>query len=96
MHVTNTSLFFVSVLFVQNFDPLGVHTGDSIVVAPSQTLSNTEYHMLRQTALKVSKKDIKGQRVITCAWCDAVVVVVFVLKFGWMKCCDVAEFQGKH
>ncbi len=37
----------------QNFDPLGVHTGDSIVVAPSQTLSNTEYHMLRETALKV-------------------------------------------
>ena len=37
----------------QNFDPLGVHTGDSIVVAPSQTLSNREYFMLRATALKV-------------------------------------------
>lgn len=46
----------MTALFVrspQNFDPLGVHTGDSIVVAPSQTLSNTEYHMLRETALKV-------------------------------------------
>jgi carbamoyl-phosphate synthase (ammonia) len=38
---------------MENFDPLGVHTGDSIVVAPSQTLSNQEYHMLRDTALKV-------------------------------------------
>ncbi|CAK9252413.1 unnamed protein product, partial [Sphagnum jensenii] len=37
----------------QNFDPLGVHTGDSIVLAPSQTLSNREYHMLRETAIKV-------------------------------------------
>lgn len=38
---------------MENFDPLGVHTGDSIVVAPSQTLSNEEYHMLRQTAINV-------------------------------------------
>lgn len=38
----------------QNFDPLGVHTGDSIVIAPSQTLSNREYFQLRQTALKVT------------------------------------------
>lgn len=38
---------------MENFDPLGVHTGDSIVVAPSQTLSNQEYHMLRETAIKV-------------------------------------------
>jgi carbamoyl-phosphate synthase (ammonia) len=38
---------------MENFDPLGVHTGDSIVVAPSQTLSNEEYHMLRETAIKV-------------------------------------------
>ncbi|CAB1117947.1 unnamed protein product [Ectocarpus sp. CCAP 1310/34] len=43
----------ITVCNMENFDPLGVHTGDSIVVAPSQTLSNTEYHMLRQTALKV-------------------------------------------
>ena len=36
---------------------LGIHTGDSIVVAPSQTLSNTEYHKLRMTALKVRLRD---------------------------------------
>lgn len=43
----------IFVFFLQNFDPLGVHTGDSIVIAPSQTLSNREYFQLRQTALKV-------------------------------------------
>ena len=43
----------ITVCNMENFDPLGVHTGDSIVVAPSQTLSNSEYYMLRATALKV-------------------------------------------
>jgi carbamoyl-phosphate synthase large subunit len=38
---------------MENFDPLGVHTGDSIVIAPSQTLTDEEYHMLRTTAIKV-------------------------------------------
>ena len=38
---------------MENFDPLGTHTGDSIVVAPSQTLPDNEYHMLRTAALKV-------------------------------------------
>jgi len=38
---------------LENFDPMGIHTGDSIVVAPSQTLSNREYHMLRMTGFKV-------------------------------------------
>ena len=38
---------------MENFDPLGIHTGDSIVVAPSQTLSDDNYHMLRTAALKV-------------------------------------------
>lgn len=38
---------------MENFDPLGVHTGDSIVVAPSQTLSNSEYFKLRSTSIKV-------------------------------------------
>jgi len=37
----------------QNFDPLGIHTGDSIVVAPSQTLSDADYNMLRTTAINV-------------------------------------------
>ncbi|XP_066543719.1 carbamoyl-phosphate synthase [ammonia], mitochondrial isoform X2 [Amia ocellicauda] len=43
----------VTVCNMENFDPLGIHTGDSIVVAPSQTLSNEEYHLLRETAIKV-------------------------------------------
>ncbi|RLN93077.1 hypothetical protein BBJ28_00018515, partial [Nothophytophthora sp. Chile5] len=43
----------ITVCNMENFDPLGIHTGDSIVIAPSQTLSNREYHMLRETALKV-------------------------------------------
>lgn len=38
---------------MENFDPLGTHTGDSIVVAPSQTLSDEEYHMLRTAAIKI-------------------------------------------
>jgi len=43
----------ITVCNMENFDPLGVHTGDSIVIAPSQTLSNSEYFKLRETALKV-------------------------------------------
>jgi carbamoyl-phosphate synthase/aspartate carbamoyltransferase len=43
----------VTVCNMENFDPLGIHTGDSIVVCPSQTLSNREYFMLRSTAQKV-------------------------------------------
>lgn len=38
---------------MENFDPMGIHTGDSIVVAPSQTLTNREYHILRETSFKV-------------------------------------------
>lgn len=43
----------ITVCNMENFDPLGVHTGDSIVVAPSQTLSNSEYFKLRATSIKV-------------------------------------------
>lgn len=43
----------ITVCNMENFDPLGIHTGESIVVAPSQTLSNSEYHMLRELAIKV-------------------------------------------
>ena len=43
----------ITVCNMENFDPLGVHTGDSIVVAPSQTLSDEEYHMLRTAAQKI-------------------------------------------
>ncbi len=43
----------ITVCNMENLDPLGIHTGESIVVAPSQTLNNYQYHMLRKTALKV-------------------------------------------
>ena len=43
----------ITVCNMENFDPLGIHTGDSIVVAPSQTLSDEDYNMLRSTAVKV-------------------------------------------
>ncbi|KAF9584752.1 carbamoyl-phosphate synthase (glutamine-hydrolyzing) cpa2 [Lunasporangiospora selenospora] len=43
----------ITVCNMENFDPLGTHTGDSIVVAPSQTLSDEEYHMLRTAAIKI-------------------------------------------
>lgn len=43
----------ITVCNMENFDPVGIHTGDSIVVAPSQTLSDREYQMLRSAALKI-------------------------------------------
>lgn len=43
----------VTVCNMENFDPLGVHTGESIVVAPSQTLTNHEYHYLRELSIKI-------------------------------------------
>ncbi len=43
----------ITVCNMENLDPVGVHTGDSIVVCPSQTLTNKEYHMLRDSALKI-------------------------------------------
>ncbi len=43
----------ITVCNMENFDPMGVHTGDSIVVAPSQTLTDREYHMLRTASLKI-------------------------------------------
>ena len=43
----------ITVCNMENFDPLGVHTGDSIVVSPSQTFSDEEYHMLRTSAIKI-------------------------------------------
>jgi carbamoyl-phosphate synthase large subunit len=42
----------ISVCNMENFDPMGIHTGDSIVVAPSQTLTNHEYHLLRSASIK--------------------------------------------
>ena len=43
----------ITVCNMENFDPLGIHTGESIVVAPSQTLSNAEYHKLRKLAIQI-------------------------------------------
>lgn len=43
----------ITVCNMENFDPMGVHTGDSIVVAPSQTMSDIEYHMMRTASLKI-------------------------------------------
>ncbi|MBI2655167.1 carbamoyl-phosphate synthase (glutamine-hydrolyzing) large subunit [Candidatus Woesearchaeota archaeon] len=43
----------ITVCNMENFDPMGIHTGESIVVAPSQTLTNSEYHKLREIAIKV-------------------------------------------
>ena len=43
----------ITVCNMENFDPLGIHTGESIVIAPSQTLSNSEYHKLRETSIRI-------------------------------------------
>ncbi len=51
----------ITVCNMENLDPVGIHTGDSVVVAPSQTLTNKEYHMLRDSALKIIRAlEIKG------------------------------------
>src|SRR4029079_12483009 len=53
---------------MENIDPMGVHTGDSIVVAPSQTLSDHEYQMLRTAAIKIIRAlDIRGGYNVTVA-----------------------------
>ena len=43
----------ITVCNMENFDPLGIHTGESIVIAPSQTLTNSEYHKLREIAIRI-------------------------------------------
>ena len=51
----------ITICNMENMDPVGIHTGDSIVVCPSQTLTNKEYHMLRDSALKVIRAlEIEG------------------------------------
>lgn len=51
----------VTVCNMENLDPVGIHTGDSIVVAPSQTLTNKEYHMLRDSAVRIIRAlEVKG------------------------------------
>lgn len=46
----------IAICNMENIDPVGIHTGDSIVVCPSQTLTNKEYHMLRDSALKIIRE----------------------------------------
>lgn len=46
----------ITVCNMENFDPLGIHTGESIVVAPSQTLTNAEYHKLRELSIRIIRK----------------------------------------
>jgi len=51
----------ITVCNMENLDPVGIHTGDSIVVCPSQTLTNREYHMLRDSAIKIIRAlEIEG------------------------------------
>ena len=51
----------ITVCNMENLDPVGIHTGDSVVVAPSQTLTNKEYHMLRDSALRIIRAlEVKG------------------------------------
>lgn len=51
----------ITICNMENIDPVGIHTGDSIVVAPSQTLTNKEYHLLRDSALKLIRAlEIEG------------------------------------
>lgn len=53
--VRDSSNNAVTVCNMENLDPMGIHTGESIVVAPSQTLTNKEYHMLREIAIKCAR-----------------------------------------
>ena len=46
----------ITICNMENIDPVGVHTGDSVVVCPSQTLTNKEYQMLRDSALKIIRE----------------------------------------
>ncbi len=46
----------ITVCNMENFDPLGIHTGESIVIAPSQTLTNAEYHKLREVSIKIIRR----------------------------------------
>ncbi len=46
----------ITVCNMENFDPMGIHTGESIVIAPSQTLTNTEYHLLRAASIRIVRE----------------------------------------
>ncbi len=54
---------------MENIDPIGIHTGDSFVVAPSQTLTNNEYQMLRTSAIKIIRAlKIEGAVMYSMLW----------------------------
>ena len=60
----------ITVCNMENFDPLGIHTGESIVVAPSQTLSNSEYHKLRELSIRIARHiGIEGECNVQFALC---------------------------
>ena len=52
----------IIVCSIENFDPMGVHTGDSITIAPAQTLTDREYQMMRDASLRVPPRDRRGYR----------------------------------
>ena len=52
----------VIICSIENFDPMGVHTGDSITVAPAQTLTDVEYQIMRDAAIRVIRRDWRGDR----------------------------------
>jgi len=54
--VRDSSDNVITVCNMENFDPMGIHTGESIVVAPSQTLTNREFHMLREVAIRSARR----------------------------------------
>ncbi len=60
----------IIVCSIENFDPMGVHTGDSITVAPAQTLTDREYQMMRDAALACLREDRRRYGRIERAVCD--------------------------
>ena len=60
----------IIVCSIENFDPMGVHTGDSITVAPAQTLTDREYQMMRDAALALPARNWRRYRRIECSVCD--------------------------
>ena len=57
----------ITICNMENIDPVGIHTGDSIVVAPSQTLTNKEYQLLRDSALRHHPCPARSRAAATCS-----------------------------
>ena len=74
----------ITVCNMENLDPVGIHTGDSIVVAPSQTLSDKEYQMLRTAALDIIRSTVRyiiDIRNIRCIWEAFIVYRFYIFHF---------------